>query len=137
MFKFLVANVPTASINEDGTGLLVRVRDSDGKEIELVTSWTSFEDIVSAFNEAAVKAHDRRREKGFVDKSSERGDITLQNCLGFRYAVAGDRTHMVLQLQLPTGRTDISFAANIAKDFRDATVRNTELLMAPPQKREH
>ena len=137
MFKFLVANVPSAGINEDGTGLLVRVRDSDGKEIELVTSWTSFEDIVSAFNEAAVKAHDRRREKGFVDKGSERGDITLQNCLGFRYAVAGDRTHMVLQLQLPTGRTDISFAANIAKDFRDATVRNTELLTAPPRKRGH
>jgi len=137
MPKFELANVPSADINEDGTGLLVPNRDTNGTEIDLVASWTSFEGIVNAFNEAAVKAHDRRRQRGLIDKNVERGDITLRNCLGFRYAVAGDRTHMVLQLQLPTGRTDISFAANIAKDFRDATVRNTELLMAPPQKREH
>ena len=137
MPKFELANIPSAGINEDGTSLLVRIRDINGKEIDLVASWTSFEEIVNAFNETAVKAHDRRRERGLIDKNSERGDITLRNCLGFRYAVAGDRTHMVLQLQLPTGRTDVSFAANIAKDFRDATVRNTELLLAPPQKREH
>jgi hypothetical protein len=137
MARFLVANVPSAGINEDGTGLLVPVRDADGNEIDLVAEWATFEEIVNAFNEAAAKAHVRRRERGLIDSSTKRGDTVLQNCLGFRYAVADDRSHMVLQLQLPTGRVDISLPADMAPSFRDATARNAELLAAPQRKRGH
>jgi hypothetical protein len=44
---------------------------------------------------------------------------------------------MVLQLQTPTGRIDISFPATMAKDFRDTAVRNAELLAAPQRKAGH
>ena len=137
MTQFVVTAVPSVGINDDGTALLIRVTDGAGNDLDLVASSTAFEEIMSALNEASTKAHDRRREKGLVDTGSSRGDTELQSCLGFRYAVAGGRSHMVLQLQTAAGRIDISFPATMAKDFRDATVRNAELLATPPRKSGH
>jgi hypothetical protein len=137
MAQFVITAVPSVGINDDGTSLLIRATDGAGHDLDLVASATAFEEIVSALNEASNKAHDRRREKGLGDTGPARGDTELQSCLGFRYTVAGGRSHMVLQLQTATGRIDISLPATMAKDFRDATVRNAELLAARPRKAGH
>lgn len=137
MAPFKVTKVPIAGIDAAGTSLLIRLSDETGNELDLVAPWTAFEEILNAFNEAASKAHDRRREHGLVDKSSPRGDTELQECLGFRFLVADDRSHMTLQLQTPTGRIDISFPASMSQGFREATIRNSELLAAPPRKSGH
>jgi hypothetical protein len=135
--RFVVSKVSTAAINREGTELMICVTDGAGDDLDIVTSATGLEDILNALNEAAAKAFARRRESGIVEPATDPGNGELLNCLGFRFAIAEDRSHMRLQLQTTVGRFDILVPAVHADAFRDATMQNVALLFSPPRKTTH
>lgn len=131
--RFVVTSVPGAGISPDGDAVVAVLDDGEGKQLELVAPYVCFEEILSAFSEASRKAFDRRRELGRVDKSLPAGDIPKSRLVSYRYAVADDRTHMLLQMQTPNGRLDIEIPAAIAQIFAEATQRNATWLSTPPK----
>ena len=132
--QFKIAKVPNAGCSEDGREIMARVRNDRGEIIDLITSYQVFEEVINAFNEAQSTAHDKRRARGDLDESVPAGDTTTQPVSGFRYVVADDRSHMLLQIQTPNGRLDIRIDQKLATSFREATNRNYELLASPPRK---
>ena len=136
--RFFVTSVPAAGVNDDGDGILVRLSDDTNKEtIELVAHYTVFEELMNAFNEASAKAHAKRRELWKIDEPVKRGDIGAEKLLGYRYMVASDKSHMILQVQLPTRRIDINIPRENARDFFEATQRNVASLGAPVRDKGH
>lgn len=131
--QFTIASVPNAGCSEDGQEIMARVQDAHGETIDLYSTYQAFEEVINALNEAQSKAHEKRRALGIPDVFASTGDTTSQQVLGFRYAVADDRSHMILQIQTATGRLDIKLDRQIAAHFRDATNRNCDLLMSPPR----
>jgi hypothetical protein len=138
MVEFVVKSVPSAGVSNDGERIMVRIADAAGNEMDLVAHYAQLEEITNALNEAANRAHDTRRALGKVDPPGVTvGDVQSHEVLGFRFLVAGDKSHLVLQLQTPSGRLDIRFGKDAAMPFAEATSRNVVALMAPVQSKGH
>jgi hypothetical protein len=134
MAEFFVTNVPSTGFTDDGENIMVRLENEVGETIDIAAHYVDFEDIVTALNEASDKAISKRRELRKVDEPLVRkGDVPDQILKSFRYAVAADKTHMMLQIQTSTSRINIVIPKADAKASRDATERNFEALMAPPK----
>ena len=132
--QFTVAKVPSAGCSDDGRQIMARVESNEGETLDLITDYQAFEEVINALNEAQSKAHDKRRKSGTPDASVSSGDTIAQPVRGFRYLVADDRSHVLLQIQIPNGRLDIKIDPTLAIAFREATNRNCELLASPRRK---
>lgn len=131
--RFVVASVPGAGISNDGEAVVAVLDDGTGNQLELVAPYVSLEEILTAFSEASRKAFDKRRELGKGDKNIPIGDVPRSRLITYRYVVADDHKHMLLQLQTPNGRLDIEIPAQMAGTFAEATARNVAWLLSPPK----
>lgn len=132
--RFVISAVPANGVVDDGEGIMVRVQDERGGQIDLVAHYATFENLINALNEASAKAHDVRRSSTSVDQPISSGDIPLQVVTGYRLAAASDKSRLLLQVQTATGRIHIGFPASTVDDFRQSVERTVELLTSPERK---